>query len=143
MLQEVRKLLFSEDVILRALLDECAAQKVNVPNSPLQGIKIDGYHATNGGDDDASGKGRVVLEFATADPEQPYRVVLNEHFVIGALILACRAHGVPLPRGADKHLQMTDRGLALTVALKMDTGQKPAEAAQSVAQPGAAEEHAH
>lgn len=51
----------------------------------------------------------------------PTRVVLNEHFVVGALILACRTHGVPLPRLAEKHLQMTKQGLAMTVALKMET----------------------
>ena len=123
MLLEVRKLLFSDDVIERALLDECALQKVVVPQSHLHGVRVDGYRAPTGsmGVDGTTSKGRVVLEFDTANPDKPYEVVLNEHFVISALILACRKHGIPLPRDAQKYLQMTDRGLALTLSLKMET----------------------
>jgi len=132
MLHEVRKLLFSEDVILRALLDECRAQNMPVPNAQVQGIKVEGYHAaapaeaavTGNRAGNGAGKGRVILEFVTANPDKPHAVVLNEHFVVGALILACRQHGIPLPRSAAKQLQMTQKGLALTVAMTSETPSK-------------------
>lgn len=130
MLQEVRKLLFSEDIIHAALLQECAAQGIEIPNSKLQSVRVDGYRAGPGSD--TASKGRVVLEFVAANPDKPFEVVLNEHFVIGALIVACRTHGVPLPRSATKKLQMTDNGLARTLAFRRDTNGKPtAEDAES------------
>lgn len=135
MLHEVRKLLFSEDVILRALLDECVAQNIHVPNSQVQAIKIEGYHGSAQADGEADGsrvgKGRVILEFVTANPDKPQAVALNEHFVISALILACRQHNIPLPRSAAKHLQMTDKGLALTVAMRSETPVVPNKTRQS------------
>lgn len=122
MLQEVRKLLFSEDVLHAAILDECAAQNVSIPNSPLQGMRVTGYRAPVPGA--ALQNDSVVLEFVTANPDKPYEVALDESFVIGALIMACRNHGVPLPRGATKKLQMTDNGLALTLSFRRDTNGK-------------------
>jgi len=112
MLLEVRKLIFSDDLLQRALLTHCAKEKIDVPNSQIQKIRVNAK---------PNAPTSVVIEFVTADPSKPYEVNLNEQFVLTAMILACKAYRVPLPRDAVKIIQVTDKGLAMMVSMKIDT----------------------
>jgi len=111
MLLEVRKLVFSDDLLRQALLAHCAREKVKVPNAGLQKIRFTPK---------PNGTISAVLGFVTANPNKPYEIHLDEQFELSAMILACKVFGVPLPRSANKTLQLTDQGLAMTVSMKLE-----------------------
>jgi len=112
MLFDVRKLIFSDDLLQEAVLEHCRREGVEIPNTQIQTFRFIGK----------SGKGsKVVVEFVTADPKRPFELTLNEQFVLTAMILACKANHVPLPRDATKTIQMTDKGLAMAISLRIDT----------------------
>lgn len=113
MLIEVRKLVFSDDLLQQALLNHLKVEGVDVPNTQIQKVR---YTAKPGG------ASLVVVEFVTADPKKPYEVHLKEQFVLTAMIMACKAYNVPLPRDASKTIQLTEQGLAMTVSMKVKTG---------------------
>ncbi|MBL4615548.1 MAG: hypothetical protein JKY27_11835 [Magnetovibrio sp.] len=112
MLLEVRKLVFSDDLLQQALLNHFKIENIAVPNTQIQKVR---FSANTG---KASS---IVVEFVTADPKKPYEVRLNEQFVLTAMIMTCKTYGVPLPRDATKTLQLTKQGLAMTVSMKVDT----------------------
>lgn len=112
MLTEVRKLVFSDDLLQQALVNHCKTEGIKVPHSQIQKIRVTPH-------DDGSAS--VVMEYMTANPNQPYEVHLNQQAVLTAMIAACRLHGVPLPRDAAKTVQMTDQGVAMTVSMKLNT----------------------
>jgi len=112
MLLEVRKLVFTADLLRQALLSHCAREKVKTPNADIQNIRLTPT---------PNGTTSAVIEFITANPNKPYELNLDEQFVLSAMILACKVYGVPLPRSAKKSLQLTDQGLAMTVSLRLET----------------------
>ena len=112
MLLEVRKLVFSDDLLRQALLSHCTREKVKIPNTDIQKIRV----ALK-----PNGTTSAVIEFVTANPNKPYELHLDEQFVLSAMILACKVYGVPLPRSAKKSLQLTDQGLAMTVSMQLET----------------------
>lgn len=115
MLIEVRKLVFSDDLLQAALLKQCAAQGMEIPNSKVQKLKI--FGASPDAQQDTPEPVRIVMQFVTADPDKPYEVTLDEDLVLTALIAKCKCADVPLPRSAPKHLQLTNQGLAMIVSL--------------------------
>lgn len=112
MLIEVRKLIFSDDLLQRALLKQCASQGIEVPNSQIQKVKVFGAG-------DAEGPIKIILQFVTANPDKPHEVTLNEEVTLTALIMMCKRFSVPLPRSAAKKLQLTNQGLAMVVSMSM------------------------
>lgn len=114
MLIEVRKLVFSDDLLQRALVKQCATQGIETPNSQIQGVLI--YGADEGGE-----TFKLVLQFMTADPKRPHEITMNEDDVLAALIATCRGNSIPLPRSAPKHLQKTKQGLAMVITMTLDT----------------------
>lgn len=114
MLIEVRKLVFSDDLLQRALLKQCAAEGIEVPNSQIQKVKVFGAG-------ESVDKIKVILQFMTADPKKPHEVTLAEQSVLASLIATCKRFSVPLPRSAPKALQLTKQGLAMTITMTMDT----------------------
>lgn len=111
MLIEVRKLVFSDELLQQALLNLCEKEGLEVPNSQIQKVRF--TPAKPGG------KASVVIEFVTANPDKPFEVNLSEDFVLSAMILSCKEFGVPLPRDASKSIQLTDQGLAMIVSMKI------------------------
>ena len=112
MLLEVRKLVFSDDLFQQVVLEHCAREEVKPPQSRLQGYRIEDY---------AGGASGMVLEFETADVNNPHEVHLNEQFTLSALISACKKFHVPLPRSAAKKIQKTDQGIAMVVSMHVNT----------------------
>lgn len=113
MLIEVRKLVFTDDLLQRALVKQCATQGTETPNSKIQGVLIYGA-------DDSGDKFKLILQFMTADPKRPFEITMNEDDVLAALIGACKGFSVPLPRSAPKTLQQTKQGLAMVITMTMD-----------------------
>lgn len=114
MLLEVRKLVFSDDLLQRALVKQCATQGIETPNSQVQGVLIYGA-------DDSGDKFKLILQFMTADPKRPHEITMSEDAVLSALIATCKGFSVPLPRSAPKQLQQTKQGLAMAITMTMDT----------------------
>ncbi|MEG3617239.1 hypothetical protein V5T82_02115 [Magnetovibrio sp. PR-2] len=112
MLLDVRKLVFSDDLLKRAILEYFLDQKMQHPQSQIQKIRFLGTPGE---------KAQAVVEFMTADPKNPVEIHLKEDQVLTAMIMVCKAHHVPLPRDAVKVLQLTKQGLAMTISMKVDT----------------------
>lgn len=112
MLREVRKLIFSDDLLQQALLSHCKTEGKEVPKSPIQKIRFTPRPA---------GGSSVVVEFMTSNPQKPYELHLNEAFVLTAMIMLCKSCHVPLPRDAAKSIQATEQGLAMIVSMKVNT----------------------
>jgi len=106
MLVEVRKILFPLDILGEALLKECAQEGIQVPNSQIQGVKIEGDE-----------KPKITLQFMTANVDAPVEVPLSTHFVLSAMVITCIDHHVPLPRYATKSFKAYTQGLALIITL--------------------------
>ena len=104
MLQEVRKIVFPKDVLIEYLVKECKASGLETPNSPVEGLSVEGGSPMS-----------VGLLFATAQGAQSIHVPLGEAFVLGAMIAACRDYKVPLSRSSDKGLQMHKDSLCMTM----------------------------
>lgn len=113
MLIEVRKLIFSDDILQKALLKQCATQGIEVPNSKIQKVKVFGAG-------DAAAPIKIIMQFVTADPNKPVDVTLREDVVLTALIAMCKRFNVPLPRNAAKTLQLTNQGLAMVISMTMN-----------------------
>jgi len=60
---------------------------------------------------------KVVLRFVSSNPMEPFRVILSENDILEALIGACREAKIPLPRRANKYLQVQKDSIALAVGL--------------------------
>ena len=114
MLIEVRKLVFSDDLLQRALVKQCATQGIEMPNSQIQGVLIFGG-------DESDDKFKLILQFMTADAKRPHEITMSEDAVLSALIATCKSFSVPLPRSAPKQLQKTKQGLAMVITMTMDT----------------------
>lgn len=114
MILESRELIFPDNVLRYALLSECLAERINIPNSQIQ--KINFLNAT-----DDHNRPRVELEFITANPKKPYKVPLSEQFVLTAMILVCKDLGVRLPRSGVKVLCLREKGLAMQMTMKIQT----------------------
>lgn len=113
MLIEVRKLIFSDDLLQTALLKQCATQGIEVPNSQIQKVKVYGAGA-------AQAPIKIIMQFMSANPNKPIDVTLREDVVLTALIAMCKRFNVPLPRNAAKTLQLTNQGLAMVVSMSMN-----------------------
>ncbi|MCW8914428.1 MAG: hypothetical protein OQK24_01090 [Magnetovibrio sp.] len=122
MLLEVRKLIFSDDLLKRALLGYFHEIDAEIPQSAIQKIRFVGTPGENA---------LVIVEFMTADPQKPYEINLSEAEVLTAMISSCKEYRIPLPRNAAKTIQHTKQGLAMTVSMKVDT--PPPAANQRVA----------
>ncbi len=114
MILESRELVFPDNVLRFALLSECLAEGIDVPNSQIQKVNfIDAVNSRN--------RPRVELEFITADPRHPYKVPLSEQFVLTAMILLCKDLGVRLPRDGRKMLCLREKGLAMQMVMTIQT----------------------
>lgn len=114
MILENRELIFPEKVLRYALLSQCLAEGIDVPNSKIQDIILIDPVTKHGSP-------KVHLEFMTADSKKPYVVPLSEQFVLTAMILVCQDLGVPLPRNGEKTLRLTESGLAMAISMQVKT----------------------
>ncbi len=114
MILESRELIFPDQILRYALLSECLAEGINIPNSQIQKINFV---------DSADGRKRprVELEFITADPKRPFKVPLSEQFVLTAMILVCKDLGLRLPRDGSKILCLREKGLAMMMSMTIQT----------------------
>ncbi len=103
--KELRKLVFTKDELRRAAYDYCLRANVPVPQAAIEGMET--------GQDPAAA---LTLKFNTMHPADPKEVVLSRDQVGAALIRYCMDNKVPLPRNAQKVLQVQDDGeIALLV----------------------------
>jgi len=108
MLIEVRKILFPLEVLKQSFLNECKVNGIEVPNSQVQNIKINGEKSP-----------KVIMQFMTANPDAPIDMPLSENFVLTSMILTCRDYLIPLPRLAEKTIQAHNDQLAMVISHKV------------------------
>ena len=102
--QEVRRITFARDEILKSLAGYCGLVGINLPNSKLTGMEIN---------DDP--ERTVVMSYEDAS-----EVALDQEHMAAALIRYCREINVPVPHSGQKMLHAKDGKIALMVNVNWD-----------------------
>ncbi|MDH3335127.1 MAG: hypothetical protein OEL50_00660 [Rhodospirillaceae bacterium] len=115
---DVRKIIFSNRELRLILPRFCRDKGIQLPDSPMQDFEIMRPDGKNRIVSENTPEGlKVVLRFVSSNPMEPFRVVLSENDILEALIGACREAKIPLPRRANKYLQVQKDSIALAVGL--------------------------
>ena len=113
---DVRKLIFSQQELRLAFQTYARDKKLNVPDSHIESVDIiDPQHSS--AVTEATSGYTAILNFASNDPNNPYRLHLDEKQILEAMINMCRGLRIPLPRKGQKYLQQHKGSLALTIGL--------------------------
>ncbi len=113
---EIRKIVFDAEEIRWAAVDFCLRSNIALPHANIGELRI--------ADDVAA---TVVIVFTTANPAHPNEVRLGRDQVAAALIRFCIDNQVPLPRHAQKLLQVqaADQTVSLMMKVDLQVGPKP------------------
>ncbi|MDH5488694.1 MAG: hypothetical protein OEX17_02075 [Rhodospirillaceae bacterium] len=115
---DVRKIIFSNRELRLILPRFCRDKGIQLPDSPMQDFEIMRPDGKNRIVSENTPEGlKVVLRFVSANPMEPFRVILSQNDILEALIGACREAKIPLPRRANKYLQVQKDSIALAVGL--------------------------
>ncbi len=109
--KELRKLTFSKGELQAAVMDYCLRTKIPVPKTNIQDLVLN--------DDQEE---IVIIQFMATDEESP-EVKLGREQVAASLIRYCSLNSIPLPRSAQKVLQVQDGAISLIVS--MDSASRP------------------
>ena len=109
---EIRKIVFDVDEVRGATVDFCLRHHIAMPRANIDAVRI-------ADDRDAT----VTMVFTPANPSHPDEVSLSRDQTAAALIRYCMEHRIPLPRHAQKVLQVQEA--ERTVALMMKVSLSP------------------
>ncbi len=108
---ERRRIIFSHDEVVNAVLGHCRLSGIALPDAEVEGVDI----AMDG---DCS----VQLTFAVESPEQADQVCIDAEAVLNAVIGFCRMRSIPLPRAAAKRLEPMDGELSMVFDMRRKRG---------------------
>lgn len=108
---ERRRIIFSEDEVISAILIHCRHSGIPLPDAEVDGLDI-------AMDEDCS----VALSFAVSSPGEPDQVCLDAETVLSAAIGYCRMRSIPLPRAATKRLEPMNGDLSMVFDMRRTTG---------------------
>ena len=111
---DVRKLIFNDQELRFAFQTYVKDQKLSAWDAPIETVSI--VEPKNRTAGPATGFS-AVLDFASKNPDNPHRLILEEKQILEALIKVCRGLKIPLPRKGQKYLQQHKGSLALTIGL--------------------------
>ena len=111
--KELRKLTFSSGELQAAVMDYCLRTKIPVPKANILDVLVS---------DDS--EEIVTIQFMPIDDHTP-EVKLGREQVAASLIRYCGLNSIPLPRSAQKVLQIQDGAISLMVS--MDSAARPAK----------------
>lgn len=113
---EIRKVVFDAEEVRWAVVDFCLRSNISLPHANIGEMRVA---------DDVSAT--VVLVFTTTNPAHPNEIRLGRDQVAAALIRFCIDNQVPLPRHAQKVLQVQvpDQTVALMMKVELQIGAKP------------------
>lgn len=112
---EIRKIVFNIDEVRWAVVDFCLRSNIALPHANIGELRVA---------DDAAAT--VVIIFTTANPTHPNEIRLGRDQVAAALIRFCIDNQIPLPRHAQKVLQvqMPEQTVALMMKVELQIGAK-------------------
>lgn len=108
---ERRRIIFSEDEVISAMLNHCRHSGIPLPDAEVEGLDI-------AMEEDCS----VALTFAVTSPEEPDEVCLDAETVLNAVIGFCRMRSIPLPRAAIKRLEPMKGDLSMVFDMRRTSG---------------------
>ncbi|MCH7487729.1 MAG: hypothetical protein IIC04_12175 [Proteobacteria bacterium] len=111
--KELRKLTFSAGELQAAVMDYCLRTKIPVPKANIQDLVLS--------DDPEE---TVTIQFMPTEG-QISEVKLAREQVAASLIRFCGLNAIPLPRSAQKVLQVQNGALSLMIS--MDSASRPAK----------------
>jgi hypothetical protein len=113
---EIRKIVFTVEEVRWAAVDFCLRSNIALPHANIGGLRI--------ADDMAA---TVTILFTTANPAHPNEIRLSRDHVAAALIRFCMENQIPLPRHAQKVLQVqaAEQTVALMMKVDLKVGDKP------------------
>ena len=112
--KELRKLTFTTGELQAAVMDYCLRRNIPVPKANIQDLVIsDNPEET------------VTIQFMPTDPAESNEVKLVREQVAASLIRYCGLNAIPLPRNAQKVLQVLDGAVSLMVST--DSASRPAK----------------
>ena len=110
--KELRKLTFSAAELQAAVMDYCLRTNIPVPKANIEDVLVsDNPEET------------VTIQFMLTDPTESNEVKLGREQVAASLIRYCGLNSIPLPRSAQKVLQVSDGAISLMVS--MDSAERP------------------
>jgi len=105
---ELRKLIFSEPEIQKALVSFSLRKNIKLPTSAVAGIEIT-----------EDPERMVVLHYAGGETGGQQQVTFQRAQVGGALIRFCRDFNIPMPRDALKVVRSDEGGVTLMLRREM------------------------
>lgn len=99
--REMRMLVFSEDELRTALVDEWVRTARPMPRMRVESVELDARDKA------------AILHFRTQDGDVARQRYVAPTEVAAALIRYCLQRSIPLPRYARKHLKIENGALAL------------------------------
>lgn len=113
---ELRRLIFSNEEVLAAVADYSASGRSPLPSGSVVSCRV-------------YGEPKVRVRVEVEDPRRDYPVVVEiEPEVIGAALLRyCIAQGIPVPKQAEKSLQVHGDNIALKLTIKARSAALPGE----------------
>jgi len=114
---DVRKLIFSKQELRLAFQKFAKDKNLNVPDSHIEDLQVIDSSKNRVVSENSPEGLKVVLQYTSSDPNNPYRVHLSEDQILEALIGMCRGLKIPVPRRGQKFLQKNKDALALTIGM--------------------------
>lgn len=108
---ERRRILFTDDEIVEAVISHCRATGIAVPHADVESLEIDR-------DSDCA----LTLTFAVASPDQSDQIHVDSDTLLAALVSYCRLAAIPLPRAIRKHLEPKDGCLSMVISTDRPRG---------------------
>ena len=112
--KELRKLTFSTSELQASVMDYCLRTNIPVPKANIEDLVIS-----------ENPEETVTIQFMPIDDSESNEVKLGREQVAASLIRYCGLNDVPLPRIAQKVLQVQDGAVSLMVS--MDSASRPAK----------------
>ena len=107
---EIRKIIFAEDEIVRAILTQNHNSTKKLPPGDIVEVK-------------ANSSPEPSLELTIFDPtaEDPKTINLRAPYLAAAMLRFCFDNKIPIPRIADKSVEVLGSSLALSISINANT----------------------
>ena len=107
---EIRKVVFSEEEIVKAILSQNHHSRRKLPPGDIVKIKANGGSEPN-------------LELTVFDPEaeKPKTINLGAPYLAAAMLRFCFENKIPIPRHADKSVEILGSSVALSISINANS----------------------
>ena len=106
---EIRKIVFDAEEVRWAAVDFCLRSNIALPHANIGELRIADNPAAT-----------LTIFFTTANPAHPNEIRLSRDQMAAALIRFCMENQIPLPRHAQKVLQVQEADQTVALMMKVD-----------------------